>query len=98
MGPALPDPDLADGRSADPAGCALPAVDLDNKTAGLEDTVDIGSPGGNRLAQNSHDGGMQTGNPVRREIRRVGEGMEAGPKETLIGVDIADAGHKGLIQ
>ena len=64
---ALPDPDLADGRSTGPAGRAFTTVDGDNKTAGLEDTVDIGSPGGNRLAQDRDDGSMQPAHLVRQK-------------------------------
>ena len=66
MGPALPDPDLADGRSTDPAGSALTTVDIDNKAAGLEDTIDIGSPGLNRLTQNRTDCSMQPARLVRQ--------------------------------
>ena len=68
MGPALCNPDLADCRSADPAGGTLTAVDIDHKTAGLEDTVDIGSPGLNRLTQDRTDCSMQTARLVRQEI------------------------------
>jgi hypothetical protein len=94
MGPALPDPDLADGRTTDPAGSALTAVDIDNEAAGLEDTIDIGSPGSNRLTQDRTDGGMQPVRLFRQEISRVRQWMESGAEETLIGVDVSDSGNK----
>lgn len=66
MGPALTNPDLADGCSADPAGCALATVDADDKAAGLEDAVDIGAPGSNRLTQDSYDCRVQPAYLVRQ--------------------------------
>jgi hypothetical protein len=68
MSPALPDPDLADGPSTGPAGSALTTVDIDDKTAGLEDTIDIGSPGLNRLIQDRTDCSMQPARLVRQKI------------------------------
>jgi len=60
MGSALPYPDFADNRSTTPAGSALTTVDADDKTAGLEDAIDIGSPGINRFLQHRNNGGMQS--------------------------------------
>ena len=94
MGSALSDPDLADGRSTDPAGGSFTAVDIDDKAAGLEDTVDIGSPGLNRLTQDRTDCCMQPARLVRQEIRRVREWMKAGAEKALIGVNVSDTGNK----
>ena len=66
MSPALPDSDLADWRSTDSTGSALTSVDFDYKAAGLEDTIDIGSLGSNRLIQNRNDGSMQPARLVRQ--------------------------------
>jgi len=98
MGSTLPDPDLADGRSADTAGSALTAVNFDNKAAGLEDAINIGSPGINSLTQDRNDGGMQPARLIRQEPSRIPEWMKSGAEETLIGVNVSDAGNKCLIQ
>src|ERR1035438_4448489 len=97
VGAALRHPGFFDNCSAHRAGMTLPAVHGDPERARLEHTINVGALGFNRFHQNRMYCTMQPMKVICREIARVAERVKSGAKQTLISIDIADAGHKGLV-
>lgn len=96
--------DAADGRSAYAAGLAFPAINavLDLERALAPVRMDIirnrGSAGANSGLENSAQSGMEPSEFLRRKPARAPGGTNPGPEETLVGIDVSNAGHKRLIQ
>jgi len=101
---AASDYDALDGGLAGPAGLAGTGVDAVVKleetgnTVGVNVIRDGGATELDGLFENLLQGGAQVGEFVAREASGVAAGADAGVVQGLVGVDVADAVEKGLVE
>ena len=104
MSPALPDHGPPDRRSASSAGFALAPIHLmlqlkaASFAVGIDVIGDRGSLKANRGGEDIHHGAMQ---PRRAGLAQAGgdrSGMDASLMQRFVGIDIAHASQKSLIE
>lgn len=103
-GGSLCDPEGLERRSAPAAGKPRAAVHLVSfmicaaRAAGIDIVAQGRAPAPDRGVQHAADCSRQRRYPLSIEVRSKRKRMDSGEVERLIGVDVADAGHGGLIE
>ena len=105
MGPPLADHELAQGRSAGPAGLAVAAVDLELvlvaarlPLGGAVEGVEGGALALDGLRQDPANLGVQARGVRGPQAVRAPQGVQARAKEGLVDVDVAQAGQEALVE
>src|SRR6266508_2889835 len=104
VGAASGDFDALDGRAADVAGQAGAPEDFDLElvpalaAAGVEVVAEAGAAVAEGDLESLADCGVESPDALSR--KRVGGALraDAGEKERFVGVDVADAGYRGLVE
>lgn len=104
VGAAAPQPIPQDWGAAAPAGLARAPVDarlaaiVAIGACEIPEITERGAASADAGLQDLHQGGPQALKGLRVEAPCGGVGVDAGRKQRLIGIDIADSGHQGLIE